>query len=437
MKKIVFTMGLIVFVLSAFSQSTSDSWLDSNFHSISTVAENSDYSDLQFLKEELRNKNIVAIGEQTHKDGTTFKARSRLIQFLIKEMEFEAIIFESGIYDVRYGWKSFKSSGYIMNFSNSIMEEWRTNTTNKELFLFLKKWSLSGNTLEMGGFDCKFTSRYRKKYTDELDANLILIKPEIQNNPDYIEYRNILEEFGNATFVKAAFPNLSKKETRQFIKGSELVRNTLKSVNHHFLQTVISMDDGILLYSSTSIFKLIFRKSALMELNNGRDILMAEALNHLLENDYKNKKVILFGATYHFIRNNQKLTTIKKNGIHKRLSIPESIIMGDLLSKKYKKDIYTIGFTAYSGYFGRIYKEGKSGKEITPAEDGSLEKKLHDSNLENGLLILSNKHKKPDWWHNGISIRLFSYESSVTSKDWSDVLDAVFYVQEMEPLYDY
>ena len=433
MKKIVFTMGLIVFVLSSFSQSTSDSWLDSNFHSISTVAENSDYSDLQFLKEELRNKNIVAIGEQTHKDGTTFKARSRLIQFLIKEMEFEAIIFESGIYDVRYGWKSFQASDRIKDFRNSIMGAWRTNTQHQELFPFFKKWSQSGNTLEMDGFDCKFTSRYREKYTDELDSILILINPEIQNNPDYIAYRNILEEFGNATFIKSALPNLSKKETRQFIKGSELVRNTLKSVNHHFLQTVISMDDGILLYSSTSIFKLIFRKSALMELNNGRDILMAEALNHLLENDYKNKKVILFGATYHFIRNNQKLTTIKKN----KISIPESIIMGDLLSKKYKKDIYTIGFTAYSGYFGRIYKEGKSGKEITPAEDGSLEKKLHDSNLENGLLILSNEHKKPDWWHNGISIRLFSYESSVTSKDWSNVLDAVFYVQEMEPVYDY
>ena len=430
MKKIVFTMGLIVFVLSAFSQSTSDSWLDSNFHSISTVAENSDYSDLQFLKEELRNKNIVAIGEQTHKDGKTFEARSRLIQFLIQEMGYEVIIFESGFYDINYGWQLFKRSGKLGYFTESLIFEWKRSTQHKELFSFIKNWEKKGNRLEMGGFDCKSGySRHRKNHITDLDSILKINSPEIFSNQEFINYRAILERHCLSEGIRVALPNLSKKEVSIFQKGSQLVRKILTDVNSSFLQTVITTDESVLLYSKLSIFKLFFNKKAVTEANNRRDVLMADNLNYLLENVYENKKVILFGATYHFIRNNHELTMTKKM----RISIPESTIMGHLMKTKYQKQIYTIGFSAYGGRFGQIFDPSKSGKKIKPAKDNSLEKKLSDHDLENGLLVLNGNLRKPDWWQD-ISIRLFSYESSVTCKDWSNVLDAVFFIKEMEPV---
>jgi erythromycin esterase len=431
MKKLVLIIGFLNLGLTLFSQSVNEEWLSKSFHPVSTDAKNKDYSDLQFLKEDLKDKKIVALGEQKHEDGKTFEARSRLIQFLIQEMGFEAILFEAGIFDVKYGWKSYQELDSLQYFTKSLMIQWREKKQHVELFSFIDTWKKEGNTLEMDGFDCKFTSRHRTKYTHELDSIVYQINPELKSNAEYLAYHDILEEHGNATFIRAALPNLSKKETKQFITGSQLVRETLAQANHPFLQTVISMDDGILLYSELSVFDLIFSKKSLIALNNERDVLMAEALNHLLENEYKDKKVILFGATYHFIRNNEELITIGKT----QVPIPESTIMGDLMHKKYHKDIYTIGFAAYSGFYGEGM-DTLGGTEIIPAVDGSLEKKLHDLNSGNGLLILSNSQTKPSWWYDDLSIRLFSYESTVASKDWSHVLDAVFYIENMEPSYE-
>ena len=46
-----------------------------------------DYSDLQFLKKivERDSVRVIMLGEQTHGDGSTFLAKSRLIKFLHKE----------------------------------------------------------------------------------------------------------------------------------------------------------------------------------------------------------------------------------------------------------------------------------------------------------------------------------------------------------------
>ena len=40
------------------------------------------YQDLLFLKEKLKDVNIVMLGEQQHGDGSTFLAKSRLVKFL-------------------------------------------------------------------------------------------------------------------------------------------------------------------------------------------------------------------------------------------------------------------------------------------------------------------------------------------------------------------
>jgi erythromycin esterase len=58
---------------------------------------NEDYSDLNFLKQEIGNKRIVMLGESTHGADEYSKSKVRLIKFLNKEMGFEVIAFESGM----------------------------------------------------------------------------------------------------------------------------------------------------------------------------------------------------------------------------------------------------------------------------------------------------------------------------------------------------
>ncbi len=73
MNKILLTLCFLSLSLSVFSQASEDSWLERNLHQVSIKSSNQDFSDLQFLKDELADKKIVAVGEQTHEDGSTFE----------------------------------------------------------------------------------------------------------------------------------------------------------------------------------------------------------------------------------------------------------------------------------------------------------------------------------------------------------------------------
>jgi erythromycin esterase-like protein len=116
------TFLLFVFMLlltDSHAQAIENQWLDKNYYEINPDAKQQNFSDLQFLKSELKDKRIVAIGEQTHKDGSSFDARNRIIRFLISEMGYEAILFEAGMFDVAYGSNlSSKNKNYTMRLFN-------------------------------------------------------------------------------------------------------------------------------------------------------------------------------------------------------------------------------------------------------------------------------------------------------------------------------
>ena len=57
---------------------------------------NNDYS---FLKDILKEKKIVLLGEQTHGEGSVFEEKIDLIQYLHEELNYNIIAFESGLYD--------------------------------------------------------------------------------------------------------------------------------------------------------------------------------------------------------------------------------------------------------------------------------------------------------------------------------------------------
>lgn len=117
MKKILLLFALFFNLLITNAQKN-DYCINKNYHEVSIDATNKDFSDLQFLKKELEGKNVVAIGEQTHDDGSSFEGRNRLIQFLISKMGYEAILFEAGMFDVGFGAHSYNSSKTLTLYKN-------------------------------------------------------------------------------------------------------------------------------------------------------------------------------------------------------------------------------------------------------------------------------------------------------------------------------
>ena len=63
------------------------------FHTID--ASNEDFSDLEPLVKLIGSSRVVQLSENNHGEGSSFRARSRMIKFLHQRMQFDVIVFES------------------------------------------------------------------------------------------------------------------------------------------------------------------------------------------------------------------------------------------------------------------------------------------------------------------------------------------------------
>jgi erythromycin esterase len=69
--------------------------LNKKIKPITTFQPDSNFQDLNFLKETLKDKNIIGLGEATHGTHDFFKFKDRLIRFLVTNLNYKAIAFES------------------------------------------------------------------------------------------------------------------------------------------------------------------------------------------------------------------------------------------------------------------------------------------------------------------------------------------------------
>jgi hypothetical protein len=94
-------------------------------------------------------------------------------------------------------------------------------------------------------------------------------------------------------------------------------------------------------------------------------------------------------------------------------------MMGQYLKEKYKSKVYTIGFTAYQGFYGL-----RSRKKIKIPKEGTLEYLLGKTKYNNCLLPFDNFN-----FDNYISRPLGNY---YMKNNISNVMDAVIFNRNME-----
>jgi erythromycin esterase len=442
MKKVIFIAVLLASIAeqSLFAQSPqlSDEWLSKNAQVIN--AELPGKEDLQLLKKEIGDKRIVFLGEATHEDGATFEVRTKIVEFLMEEMDFDVVLFEAGMFDLMQANKEFQKTGDSESIKKALWGFWRTQQW-QSFYSFIEQRKAAGNNIEFSGFDCKFSSTYgfdNNNYSRFLETIFQEKNPATLKNENFTNYMAVWKDIESG-YQKSGMKGglakmrykMSKKEKQSFRNLSSWMADELKKMGENKLaQLLRSNDEGIIAYSDTRLWKLIVNRKSFIPINNRRDELMADNLRHLLSEVYSNKKVIVIGATYHFIRNNQTIDPIKIMG----LPIHESVIAGDLIYKQFANEIYTIGFTSYDGEYG-LPREGKKGRAVTLPGVNSLEYQLANRAAEQAFVSLRQSADEP-FFSNGTSLRLFGHSSNATSKNWHKVLDAVYFIKTMQPLGD-
>ena len=311
------------------------------------------HNDFSFLKNELKGKNIIMLGEQTHMYGNIFEMKARLVEYLHQELGFTTIAIESSMYDI---WKMNKSGFNPKDFNNAIWGIWSNTLEFQRVVSYIDK-----NNLKVIGFDSQVnnTSQFIEDFYDYCESQNITLKLDQDNFGIIIE--GVLE---NVTIDEYDIKyKVYEKELNRIIE--EIKRLESNNTNYYWKQFVKSLlacsQDAY--YNKNEILTMDFGNKN----DNIRDKQMA---NNLLSyiNKHPKEKIICWADNVHIINDNSSI---------KKPIAKEFISMGSYIKKELKDKTYSLA-TIHAN--DSLLDLGTKKWHKTPIKNNSFEYELNNFN---------------------------------------------------------
>ncbi|WP_291050800.1 MULTISPECIES: erythromycin esterase family protein [unclassified Empedobacter] len=351
----------------------------------------SNFTENTILNKSLENVEIIALGEPSHYMKQTYVSKIKIIKYLHEKLNFDVLAFEAPMYNlnlindsVRLGLANPKL------FKSNNAGVWNIKEMD-ELYKYIIETYKTDRPLIYTGFDHSFYKT--NAFIPELKS---FLKEENINNIDD-KYFDAIQFVINNSF--------------SFKKASVTDTLIISSTNNDIFSKI-----------SNKNFKNKFWKKQLENIESvyrddykvgNRDKTMYENIKFIKEEMYPNKKIILWGATIHFI-DNTLLTDDKLKNLKTKA--------GYFLKKEYDDKYYILGFTpgggnaGVKGYLGLMNLKIKSPKN-------SIEEVVQKDCKCNYAFVSFNNFDANNLTSNSIGSKQLHYD------DLSKVVDGLFYLK--------
>jgi erythromycin esterase-like protein len=325
--------------------------------------ESKELEDLSFLKEELKGKQLVMLGEQTHMYGNIFEMKARIIEYLHKELNFTTIAMESSMYDI---WKMNKNGFNSEDFNSAIWGVWSSSLEFQRLVDYIEN-----NNLKVIGFDSQVnnTSQFVEDFFEYCENQNIILKLDEDDFGIVIEgvLENVTVEEDDIKY------KVFEKELYRIIEQLEKLEDN--NANYYWKQFIKSLlacsQDAY--YNKEEIFTTDFGNKN----DNIRDKQMADNLLSYI-NRNPTEKVICWADNVHIINNNSSI---------KKPIAKEFISMGFYINKELKDKSYSLA-TIHAN--DSLFDFGTKKWHLTPIKNNSFEYELSKINKPY-LFVSSNQ----------------------------------------------
>lgn len=407
-----------------------------------TLAEIKPYEnkiDFSFLKSEVINKRVVLLGENTHWDGASLKAKNEIIKFLHDSLGYNILLYESDFFGVYRAYNDIleKKESPLL-FWSFLIHGFPNEEFDYEFILgnYLEKCFQNDNPLVLSGIDvlggysygCAFFTEI-PEFCKNLDSNYLTskwreyfeklglkgLRESFLNEKKYTEWIKQINynDLENCSILFNEYlTELEDKENNYLIKRKlQFYQQAVKSYIGGFNQLINSPD------------KKLYKSRTILSYYAIRDSLMAENVKWYLDKYYPNEKIIISASAYHISRN---LSTIKP--LPKDLGNQKS--MGDYLFEIYGDSLYSIAFISYSGTYGVLYSPNSISNIIfnVPKKNKySLEYILHKKGYKNCFFDLDNIDLPHEYY-------MFPTLVEPHKANWSCIYDGVFFIDKMYPV---
>ena len=345
--------------LSAEETAELHTWLKENAVHLNTIEACSGFDDMQPLKAVVGEARIVALGEAAHCNGSFSRAKHRMVEFLVTEMDFTVFAIEATFPG------ALELNDYILTGEGDperalgalVYAAWNT-----EEILAMVKWMRQYNSthekkVKFYGFDvrvaggsAKAVYNYLRKIngTSDYDKLLsVIMNPwtagQFRQSPKEEKYSAKEEIESLITYLENKQPVIDQKNTSE------------QNILEHKQWSLVVQHARVLLQYIKFRGLLPNRSKA----TDFRDKGMAENVRWLVDYE-KGAKIILWAANAHIS------------------AMPFSGCMGDYLRQKYGEDMVVIGLLSNRGF-----TESPENSDVTPlTNDSSLEATLAQAGLD-------------------------------------------------------
>jgi erythromycin esterase len=440
-------------------------WLQQNARRITIDPADDDFADLVPLARAIGNSRVVLLGEQTHGDGATFLAKSRIIKFLHQKLGFDVLVFESGLYDLaRVNQGMREEPEWHEAAKRGVFGIWSQSEQCRPLFEYIYASHRGPRPLELAGVDNQFTYDLgRSPFWDEMSeffdrAALFspraghLLDGEIADSLAQLKVWHMERGFmSNAPAID--YSRLSEEEAENAKKMTDLLKKQREGMLTALMKMVARIDEDLAspdpmltrvhspravafmrrsiinLHSYTRLL-MLGDPSKLEDFNdaNLRDLMMGENLLWLANEYYKDRRIIVWAASMHNARNIKTISVSDQPGFYDRATT-----MGEVALPVLGPAAYSIMFTAFDGSIGRPWT-GPTPIETAARE--SLEGLLRRANFENAFLDFRGLPEKDDdgsplWLRTRVVSRPLGHLQMIAA--WPEIFDGLIFTRTMTP----
>jgi erythromycin esterase len=379
-------------------------WLRQNAVPIRSIdPQDEDYSDLQFLREDLRHVRIVLLGEGDHGGGSDFKAKTRLVKFLHQQMGFDVLAFESGLFTTTRAWAALQTDAEPREaFLKGAMGIWGQSEQVQPLVRYLHSSARNDRPLELTGFDIQFSGTAR-------DSFLPALRQVLRQHG--IDTPLADENSAPARILAGILDGRLAQEREDLPSSAEQARSmeALRAAAVEVERTVHSREGSF-----------------------WAQVLLSSAVIWLANTYFRDRKIIVWVHTFHAMRNPQATTFGRVQGF----------TMGHGLWEALGRESFAIGFTSYRGSTHWVSLPDGFDQDVVPDQHPSFEfeelmpsfefeELMNAAGHELAYVNLREGRARHQWLGGSfVASLLYLMPQQAT---WSDVLDAVFFIRTQEP----
>lgn len=384
------------------------------------------------ILEAVQDNQVVLLGEQTHGDGATLKAKVEIIQYLHEYLGFNTIAFESGLYDLYIANRDYQNGVMDVSIYNlAIGEIWSDTEEFQELLKYVDDRAKLGDTLNLIGFDSQEGQLFEEHFLEDFlnltaQKNINLQGLTKEDLDKRLITKDIEDIMGSEPMVSALFDKLWN------------IANQLKYKSN------LGFEERILVQAFKSQiwdldYQLKIARKQSIDVQNPRDQQMADNFIFLY-NQFPKEKILGWGASYHFSKNLKSISfdAITDKYLKQQDSLAKSLYgvsdydgsnplengipMAELVSKALGDKLYSLGFSSYKGTWGLV---GDQSFPILKPPSNSIESTLAENDLSYTFVNLHKEFTETNY---------SSIFGNIPFKgNWGKMFDGLLFIKESFP----